>query len=240
VRPRDVRLDADALQHYTLAVTAWGDNQGKGVVMESVRARRFLAVGGLVFVLLLVVSIAVVPNISSHASAAKITSFAHDHKTGLRVSAIAIVLAIVVGLFFFWYLRDYLSTAASGRVENVAFAGAVLFAVSGGVSAGYQLTLADAVGHADASAFRALNLLYGNFNFAMTAASVIAMLVAYGIATIRTGQLARWIGWLAIVLGVVSIIGVGALAAGLWILVVSVALLVRAGRSPTTPATDVP
>ena len=73
----------------------------------SPRDRPHIALGGLLFVVLFVVSSFVVPSTpGSHATAAKVISFYHKHKTVVAVNAWIIEVAVFVGVIFFWYLRD--------------------------------------------------------------------------------------------------------------------------------------
>ena len=61
------------------------------------------------------------------------------------------------------------------------------------------------------------------------------MVIAASLAALRAGAVATWSGWLGIVAGILSL----ALIAffpwfvfGIWILVVSIGMFVRAGRAP--------
>ena len=57
---------------------------------------------------------------------------------------------------------------------------------------------------------------------------------AVGLAVLRSGALPKWMGWAGIVFGVLSLAGpigfVGALGAGLWVIVSSIMLSLRARR----------
>jgi len=205
--------------------------------MEDARLQRWLGVVGLIFVALLVVSVVTSPSLpSAHSSGAKVVASLQSHKAALRFSAVIIGVAVFEGLFFFWYLRDYLSEVPSNRrLATVGFAGVVVFAVAGGVGAGGRLALADAVGHVDPTVMQALNVLQNNLNAVLAGAGTAVFLVANGIATIRNGPLPRWQGWVAVVLGVIAI-AAGAPAAALWILITSITILLRAGRSTPAPA----
>jgi hypothetical protein len=66
-------------------------------------------------------------------------------------------------------------------------------------------------------------------------------LLASGISTVRHGALPKWLGWIAILLGIVAFTPIGfasAAAAAVWILIVSVLLALRA--RPTTPSAAAP
>ena len=65
-------------------------------------------------------------------------------------------------------------------------------------------------------------------------------LISVGLSILRTGALPRWLGWVALALVVIGFTPIGFaafLGAGIWIVVVSVMLAVRARRAPaSTPA----
>ncbi len=209
-------------------------------VTMTARMQRLLAISGLVFVALIAASIFILPNQpDGHASAAKATVYFHAHKTAAGVSAHLILLAIFVGLFFFWYFRNLIAaTPATKNLATVGFAGAVVFAVSGAVAAASYYTLGDAVGHAVPSTIQVFNLFQADFADGVGEAGVAVFLVASSIAIIRGGgRLPRWVGWVGIVLGIASllIIGMGVPAIGLWLLISCIVMLVRA-RTLSLPA----
>jgi hypothetical protein len=118
--------------------------------MQEARAQRWLGMAGLVFFALVIAAVVTTTTMSSHASAAKVAASVHQHKSALAFSAFVVGLAVFEGLFFFWYLREYLCDVASNRrLATVAYAGVVLFAVSGTLGAGVRFSMADAVGHVD-------------------------------------------------------------------------------------------
>jgi hypothetical protein len=207
------------------------------------RMQRVLAVSGLIFIALVAASILILPNApDGHASATKAVAFFHAHKTATGVAAHLIVLAIFVGLFFFWYFRNLIAvTPATKHLATVGFAGALLFAVSGGVAAASYYTLSDAIGHAGPSTIQTLNLFQADFADGVGEAGVAVFLVASSIAIIRgKGRLPSWVGWLGIVLGIASllVIGLGVPALGFWLLVTCIVMLVRAGSGSTPTPSD--
>jgi len=207
--------------------------------MQAARSQRLLGVAGLVFVALFIASGSIAPQSpNSHASAAKVIAYYHEHKTAIFVQAYIIQVAILEGIFFFWFLRDRLSVFAPNRpLANIGFAGAVLFAASGGIAAGTLWCLADAVNHVGPSTMQTLNVMQNDFNGVLASAGVALFLVGTGIALIRSATLPRWLGWVAIVLAVPALAfpGLGGPAAGLWILIASIAMLVLAGRKASAP-----
>jgi hypothetical protein len=208
----------------------------------SSRTQRLLAIGGLVFIVIVAVSISILPNApDSHASSAKVVTFFHAHKTGAGVSAHLISLAVFVGVFFFWYFRSLIAVTTTTRhLATIGFAGALLFASSGAVAAAAYYTLSDAVGHADPSTIQTLNLLQGDISDGMSEAGVALFLIASSIAIIRGRQLPRWLAWVGIVLGIASLLifGIGLPALGLWLLLTCITILVRASTGSATIATN--
>ncbi|OLE37775.1 MAG: hypothetical protein AUG48_03645 [Actinobacteria bacterium 13_1_20CM_3_68_9] len=68
-------------------------------------------------------------------------------------------------------------------------------------------------------------------------AGIAVFMFASGICVLRHGGRPRWLGWVAIVIGVVSLtpIGfVGFLAVFVWVLVVSIVLYLSGAETPTT------
>ncbi|HUJ66789.1 MAG TPA: hypothetical protein VLX59_14685 [Acidimicrobiales bacterium] len=206
--------------------------------------KRWVGYGGLVFVVLVVVASFVAPNNpDTNATAAKVVSFYHQHQGAYYFNSYVIVAAIIVGLAYFWYLREYLAEAtASGRLLTVAFAGAVVFAVSGGLQAGTKFALADAShsGNISGASMQTLNVLENDLSVPITAAGTATFLLFTGIVIIRKGGLPRWLGWVAVVLAILSAPGfVGGLPTGLWVLIASITLIVTnrnaASTRPSTP-----
>jgi hypothetical protein len=198
--------------------------------------RRWVAYGGLLFVLIVVVAVVVAPNApSSNATAAKVVSNYHNHQAAYYVSAYLIVLAVIEGLTYFWYLREYLGqVAASRRLLTVAYAGAVLFGISGTVGAGLNIALADGGHHANfpAASMQTLNLLKNDLNIPIAAAGTATFLLVTALVVLRNGGLPRWLGWAGIVLGVISATGiVGPAGVGLWVLLTSITLLLQGRRN---------
>ena len=207
------------------------------------RTQSLIAIGGLIFVALVAASIFILPNApDGHASASKAVAYFHAHKTATGVAAHLIIVAIFVGLFFFWYFRNLIATTPTTKhLATVGFAGAVVFAVSGAVAAASYYTLGDAIGHATPSSIQTLNLFQADFADGVGEAGVAVFLIASSLAILRgDGRLPRWTGWFGIVLGVASllIIGLGVPALGLWLLVICIVMLVRTGSQSAPAAAD--
>lgn len=200
---------------------------------------------GVAFVVLLVVDIAIGgTEPGPGASSSKVVSWYVAHRSSIRASDYLMAVVLVLGLFSYGYLRDWLGKETPG-LATTAFGGAVLFAVSGALSSGVQLALSDSPGRLSPATAHALNALNGYVAAIAVAAGAAVLLLAAGLAILRGTRLPAWTGWLALVFGVVSLLpyrSVGLLPAGIWTLIVSIVLFVRGPqaapvRSPGTAQT---
>jgi hypothetical protein len=193
---------------------------------------------GILFTVLLVVGVAFSWSTpQSNARALKVITYYTAHKDRTNVSSYLITLSVVTGLFFFGLVRDHLSQMDVGRgVARVSFGGAVLFAVGGSLIAGTQFALADVPAKLSASAAQALNVMSNDLAFPALIAGMSVFLLAAGIAAVRTRLLPRWLGWVAIVLGLIILTPPGWIAllvAIVWIVVVSILLFLRQDKRPS-------
>jgi hypothetical protein len=89
----------------------------------------------------------------------------------------------------------------------------------------------------DPTAILALQAFWDN-DFWPLALGVLVILWSVGLSVVLHGGLPKWLGWVALLLGVIGATPLGFVAAlGLlaWILVVSILLTVRAARAPSPP-----
>jgi hypothetical protein len=203
------------------------------------RMQRLIAIAGLVFIVFVAASIVVLPNGSDgHESAAKAVTFYQAHKTATGVTAHLIVLAVFIGVFFFWQFRNLIAvTDASRHRATIGFAGALLFAVSGATAAASYYTLNETIGHADPSTIK--TLFQADFANGIGAVGVAVFLIASSVAIIRGRRLPQGLAWLGIVLRVayLVLIGVGLPALGLWLLLTCITMLVHANSGSATTVT---
>lgn len=103
--------------------------------MES-RVGRWSPLTGVLFVILLVVSVFLPGSLpSSAASGRAIIAYAQSQQTDLTVSSVVIGISLFVGLLFYGQLRWRLRyVPAADEWATISFGGAVLFAAGGGVS----------------------------------------------------------------------------------------------------------
>jgi hypothetical protein len=147
-----------------------------------------------------------------------------DHQDRVQISAAIGIVAGLFLIFFGAYLRKVLDAASAERssLPIVAFIGLVIVAIS--------FALADRADDIAPSATQALQALYDD-DFFPIVLGVMAFLWGTGLSVVRTGVLPKWLGWVMIVLGVITPTPIGfiaALAAAVLVLVISVLLSVRA------------
>jgi hypothetical protein len=225
-----------------LSIAAWAcatigrtdPKQEERMSQRTATLERLAPLTGLVFSVLLVICF-VISNDSPNTddSTAKWVSYYSKHDG--REIAVSLVAAIAI-LFFVWFagtLRARLRAAegSPGRLSNTAFGGAILFAMSGLLFTGLDFTAADTSGDVPPQVTQTIGVL-DNDLFIPLAVGGAALMLATGVLAIRTRALPRWLAWVAVVIGVVSVTPAGFiafLAIILWIAIVSVLMYVRGG-----------
>ncbi len=203
------------------------------------RWSRFAPLNGVLFVVLLVASFSVGGSSpGTDDSGSKVISFYREHQNAQRASALLGALAVVFFLFFAGALREHLrgSNRASG-LATTGFGGAILIAVGGGAFSGFSFALADVPDKLSPAAAQALNLLSNDFFFPF-ATGIAVFMIATGLAVTRWALLPRWLGWVALLIGVVAVTPAGFIsffALMAWVLVVAILMFIRGGR-PLPPA----
>jgi hypothetical protein len=190
--------------------------------------RRWVGLGGLALVVVLLVTIFATPNsLSATASPAKVVTFVRDHRGGLYLNAYLTSLAVLIGSAFLWYLREVVAPTAVGRrLANLGFAGAILFVVGGIYGAGSSFAMADVAHHADPNVLQTLNIFSEDVNSFGGAATAL-MMGATSLAILRSKALPSWLAYVGLVLALVSfaVPFLGLPAVGLWVLITTVVIL---------------
>jgi hypothetical protein len=197
------------------------------------RWNRLGALAGVPFVgLVLAVTFLTGSTPNSKASGAKVIAFYHTHHTREAVAAYLFALSVVVGMFFYGALRGHLRQhPAAANLASTGFGGAVLFAAGAALSAGTAATLVDVPTRLSPSAAQALNVVGSDLTYYLFGTGLVVVMLASGIAIVRSGLLPRWLGWAAIVIAVAAVSAVlfwaAFLATGLWTLITSVTMYRR-------------
>ena len=157
----------------------------------------------------------------------------YDDEAKHLIGLYLVTLGAVALLFFASHLREALRLLDPiGRLPNAAFAGAITAAAGFMVAAGIHGALTEAVheGTVSGPALQALNVL-DNWSFVPFSAGIAVLMIATGATIVRAGRLLPvWFGWLAVVIGIIGISPLGFfgfVAAGLWILALSIMLYTR-------------
>ena len=198
------------------------------------RNNGLVALTGAAFVVLVIVAFVVggEPPTASEDSAQEVVDFYVDNETEQMVGAVLAGLAGTLFVFFGAYLRRLLRAAEGerGMLSAATFAGAIIFATGLAVDGTITFALTDTAGDIDPAATQALSALWNN-DFLPLAMGLQIFLLGLGLSVLSSAALPKWVGWIAIVLGVLTVTPVGffaLLAAGLLVLVLSVMLTMRA------------
>jgi len=159
-----------------------------------------------------------------------------DNDVEIWISALIGGLAAVSLVFFGAYLRKVFSAAEGpgGMLSPLMLVGAAIMAVGAGIDMTILVALAEAADDIDPAAVQALQALWDN-DFVPIAIGIEVLFISVGLATVKYGVLPKWLGWFVLVLAVVGLTPVGFIAfplGGLWVIVVSVLLAVRARGTP--------
>jgi hypothetical protein len=166
------------------------------------------------------------------ASAAKVVSYFRDHRVGTNVGNLFGAIAAVLVVLFATRLRELLRDGGRGGdlLPLAAFGGAVILAAGTLLDSAIGFMLVRAAKFKFVVPAQTLNVAFNN-DFFVLLGGIAIMLLATGIATVRRPVLPRWLGWAAIVIGIISLAGplgfFGALLAIVWLLVVSILLAFR-------------
>jgi hypothetical protein len=188
---------------------------------------------GLAFIVVLIVGFVVVgePPVAKDSSPEEIVNFYADNNTAQFIGAVVLGLAAVLFVFFGSVIRGVLreKEPPGGNLSLVAFAGTIIFAVGAGIDGTLSIVLADSADDIDPVAVQAIQAIWDN-DFLPLAIGLVTFWLATGISVLRYGALPRWIGWVALLIVVVSFTpaGFGAfLAGGLLVAITSVLLTMR-------------
>jgi hypothetical protein len=208
-----------------------------------VNSQRLAPLGGILFVVALVVGLFVLSSGSPEAndSAQTITSYYTHHHQKAEVSVGVIAVGLVFLVIFFASLHGRLKAAeSSGNLWSTvvaigAAAGIGAFLVAGST----HIALADGGTHGRApDVMVALNTLDNDSLLAFVFGFGIVLLGVAG-ATLTTGGLPKWLGWAALVLGVLCFTPLWFAGIGLgliWIIVASIVMSRAGGTSQAATA----
>ena len=162
-----------------------------------------------------------------------------DNDTSIMVSTLLGGIAAVALVFFGNHLRNLMRESATSATILV---GTGIVAVGAGVDMTISFALAEAAEDIDPTAVQALQALWDN-DFMPLIIGTVIFLISVGLSILKTGALPRWMGWVALALGLIGMTPIGFVAAmgtALWIVIASVMLALRARKAPAAPAGGAP
>jgi len=168
------------------------------------------------------------------ASAAEILDHYQDDGP-IFVGIMTLLLASVALLFFAGALRRHFAAVGPDWLAAVVFAGAIVVAAGLGMFLSSQIALVDAADNEQRASLETLNIL-DNTNFGIVVIGLATMYLASAWHILVSRSLPVWIGWLALLLGILAVAGplgfVAFLAFPIWVLIASIALFRRATAPP--------
>ena len=194
---------------------------------------RLLALTGPLFTVLFAVAVFVVSDEGpgEDATGKEVVAFVNDHDDQLFVGAFGGPLLAALIVLFFSYVRSVARRrGAEGAGPTVMVAGAAVWAA--GLLLGSMLELA-AVGAADDNleqVAQTLNVLIES-DWIPFIAGIAITLIGAGMTALRGALLPSWLGWVALVVGIIALIGpggfLGFFVGPLWMLVAGIMLYTR-------------
>ena len=170
--------------------------------------------------------------------AQEIADFYRDNDSSVTIGAALLGVAATLLVFFAGVLRRELRRAEGegGTLSLIAFGGAAIFAVGAGIDGTILFALAEASDDLQPAQIQTVQAVWDN-DFLPMAIGLQVLFLATGLSILRHGALPKWLGWIAVILGVVAVTPIGFVAfmvGGIWILIVSIVLAMR-GRSRDAP-----
>lgn len=199
---------------------------------------RWMAWGGLVFLLFFAfVFFTSGEELSDTEAGSKVIESLNDKRDLRNIAVFGAPVAIAALLLFTSRLRATLGSAA-GAARHLLQYGAVIYSVAILLDSVLTLAMLNAADKDKEGVAEVLNAAW-SADWIIFTTGIALLLLGAGLSILRTGVLPRWMGWIAAVLGVVSLLGPGGFAGfllgPLWIGAASVMLATR--RPATTVAT---
>jgi hypothetical protein len=158
----------------------------------------------------------------------------YDDSGKFFLGVLLLLFAGVAFMFFAGTLRRHLAASGPDWLANVVFGGAAVFVAGLGLFLSSQIALIDASENNQAAAAEALNVI-DNSNFGPAVIGLAVVLLASAWHVLSSRSLPAWLGWIALLLGILAVAGplgfIAFLLFPLWVLAVSIVLYRVAPRS---------
>lgn len=205
------------------------------------RGRSAMPLAGVVSVVLAIVTFVLLGSTpGTDDSARDVVDFYSDKDVQIFISAFLSVIAAALLVYFGATLRDALEAGGEQRafLPLACFAGFVIFAIAIVFDAVLLFAMADTAGDIPASGIQTLNAVYSD-DFLLFILGAQVYLTAAGFSIVRTKVLPKWLGVVAIVLGVIAVLGplgfVTFFGSAIWVAVTSIMLYRQQSPAPRAP-----
>jgi hypothetical protein len=210
--------------------------------MNGPRASRWLALTGpLATVIFAVVVFGLETSTPGEkASAKKVMDYYDAHQGRTTFAALLAPAAGAALVVFACYLRSRVRDSGHTGVGPTVFvSGTILWASGIFLGSTIDLVLVGAAHHNQAQVAETANV-FSNDTWIPFIAGVAIMLIGAGWTVLSTGVLPKWLGWIALVVGLISLVGpggfLGFFVGPLWLLVAGIMLFLQTKAETPTPA----
>ena len=202
-----------------------------------------MALTGLAFVVVGIFSFVIVgdPPTPGDDSAREIVRFYEDNGTVVGIGSVGACLAGALFVTFGVYLRSVIRAAqpdpGGDLVPLLLVAGTTIFAAGLALDSALNVALIDTAGDVSPTVTVAISAIWSN-DFPMFATGQFIVVISLAVAILRSGFLPKWMGWVAVVLVVITPTPIGFagfLGSLLFVAVASVMLALRGRRAAATP-----
>jgi hypothetical protein len=200
--------------------------------MQEGRFERYLPLTGILFLAVFVVANAITGSMpDENDSASKVVSYWADHQGSQTAAAFLGAFGIVLFVFFAGALRSALRSreGSDGLLSAIAFGGALIAAAGGLTDCLLRLATANAADQGASASVYTLNQLNA-FDWMPFVGGVAVMLVAAGLAGLKTNAFPKVLSWAALVFGVAFLTPAGFIGFFgflLWVLAMSIVMFRR-------------
>jgi len=205
---------------------------------------RWWALAGPVFAVLFWVAVFTLETSTpgDKATAATVMNYFNSHKGRTLADVFLAPLLTALLIVFIAYLRararEYEGTVTSRLAPVVLVMGAAVWVSGALLGSVTSLTLVTASDHVQPEVALTVNVLANNAWIPFIAGLAVTLIGA-GLTVLSTRLLPRWLGWVALVAGILSLAGpggfIGFFLGPLWILVAGVLLFLRSGTDAVVP-----
>ena len=140
------------------------------------------------------------------APAAEVVAFYSDHESEMIIAGLMLMIAAFLVVVFASTIAGALRRAQgeSGGASAISFGGGIILAVGISIFAGINFVLGDAADNLEPAAVQTFHVMNQDF-FAPFSVGMLTFLVGTGAGILKTDVLPKWLGWVAIVGGILGV-----------------------------------